>query len=178
MTEELAYVVNDDDIGLISLVNKGLYRDLKLSHLDILNGRNPVDLNIDDFYTCELKKNVVIPALLESGVIEKDFGGGFSTKYSNIVFSVTDKNRNLFLRSLGLTFNSFVSKVIRLKDFSWNRKSAHVIIVGRKDVLEENLAILSEALHNIKNALKSKNSDENMELELIYASLRRKEVKA
>lgn len=157
--------------GFFALMERGFYRHFIKVHLNILYNNNP-EYDVHDILGKEITRNIVLPVMLESGLINLSKEGIYSTEYTRINIEESPDAKLLFFRSLETILIEISKKAHREDSEKFAKSSAYINKRADREFIQDNINKMHECINNINNAPISENPENEVEIELIYASIR------
>lgn len=113
-----------------ALANAGWWRGLHTVFLNILHGR-PISDGVDSEIADEITEELLLPALLKDGIIDKT-DAGYSTKFRRLIFGNTEQR---YKKNLIATLPSSVHSM--MKDIQKNDRYDQCRVVSWTGVFKE-----------------------------------------
>lgn len=171
--EQVFEATRESTPGIFALMERGYYRNLVKVHLNILYNNDPV-YDIHDVLGKEITRNIVVPVMEESKLIVRREDGLFYTEYGRINVKVSQESKLLFFRSLEPIMIDISKRAHQESPDRFAKSSAYINKRGDKDFIEEQIKILYECIYKLDNAPISDDPARNIDLELLFASIREK----
>lgn len=171
---EKVYLVTDEGpgIGVLNLINRGLYRAVWQAHLNIKEGRS-VDYGLDrDYVSGVIARDVITPILLETGIFDQDSDGKLTTEYYDLVIKDPKLLRNDLIASMEHNVRDMCRYAITLKDSENSRGTGYLLKRGCNDTIIEGIAQIKQGFGKVLNAPLNEDDSKNIVVEIAVITLR------
>lgn len=171
--EQVFEATREETPGIFALMERGYYRNLIKVHLNILYNNDPV-YDIHDVLGKEITRNIVVPVMEESRLIARREDGTYFTEYGRINVKVSQESKLLFFRSLEPIMIDISKRAHQESPDRFAKSSAYINKRGDKTYIEAQIKTLYECIYKLDNAPIADDPADNIDLELLFASIREK----
>lgn len=172
-SDKIFEATKENTPGIFALIEKGFYRHFIRVHMNILFNGDP-EYDIHDALASQITRNIILPVMLESGLVYLDDSGDYRTEFTRFRIGKTSSSKVMLFRSLEPIMTELSKRARQESSEKYAKSTAYINRKADKEYILKNIKTLYECIENLNNAPSAKNPEDNIDLELVFASIREK----